>query len=90
MLKTASRVLSHTANSTVSHTANSTVSHTARSVKPVPKTNMTAKRFGKERMKKTIANLTYSLGRKPTPKELAEHNRMEGGTKRRRSKTRRS
>ena len=82
MLKTASRVLSHTAKSTVSHTA--------RSVKLVPKTNMTAKRFGKESMKKIIANLTYSLGRKPTPKELAEHNRMEGGAKRRRSRTRRS
>lgn len=67
------------------------VSRTAKSVKPVIRhTNKTAKRFGNESMRKTIANLTYSLGRKPTKKELAEHNHMEGGAKRRRSSRRRS
>lgn len=68
------------------------VRHTVKSVKPVTvkRHNTTARNIGNESMKKTIANLTYSLGRKPTPKELAEHNRMEGGAKRRRSKTRRS
>jgi len=68
------------------------VSRTAKSVKPVSvkRHNTTVRNIGKESMKKTIANLTYSLGRKPTKKELAEHNRVEGGAKRRRSKTRRS
>ena len=66
------------------------VRHTVKSVKSVKRHNTTARNIGKESMRKTIANLTYSLGRKPTKKELAEHNRVEGGAKRRRSRTRRS
>jgi len=68
------------------------VRHTVKSVKPVSvkRHNTTVRNIGNESMRKTIANLTYSLGRKPTKKELAEHNRVEGGAKRRRSRTRRS
>jgi hypothetical protein len=68
------------------------VRHTAKSVKPVSvkRHNTTVRNIGKESMRKTIANLTYSLGRKPTKKELLEHNHMEGGAKRRRSSRRRS
>jgi len=67
------------------------VRHT-KSVKPVSvkRHNTTVRNIGKESMRKTIANLTYSLGRKPTKKELLEHNHMEGGAKRRRSSRRRS